>query len=127
MQYDNLENIQSLPKLNFNNKYITDYLSYPSDIIKMASYKPPLFHLIFNKLCKKIIVECLDYAHIFLYNRLNITQAGSIFQLIVENMRQTYLSMLKDEEGKPIVYDLNHIYILNDDFKHGQLMLLAKV
>ena len=37
-------------------------------------------------------------------------------------MRQTYLSMLKDEEGKPIVYDLNHIYILNDDFKHGQLM-----
>ena len=122
LQYDNLENIQSLPKLNFNNKYITDYLSYPSDIIKMASYKPPLFHLIFNKLCKKIIVECLDYAHIFLYNRLNITQAGSIFQLIVENMRQTYLSMLKDEEGKPIVYDLNHIYILNDDFKHGQLM-----
>ena len=88
----------------------------------MASYKPPLFHLIFNKLCKKIIVECLDYAHIFLYNRLNITQAGSIFQLIVEHMRQTYLSMLKDEEGKPIVYDLNHIYILNDDFKHGQLM-----
>lgn len=122
LQYDNLENIQSLPKLNFNNKYITDYLSYPSDIIKMASYKPPLFHLIFNKLCKKIIVECLDYAHIFLYNRLNITQAGSIFQLIVEHMRQTYLSMLKDEEGKPIVYDLNHIYILNDDFKHGQLM-----